>query len=59
MHFGGKKFTYKLTDTTLTLTIDGQQYPFLAHQRHQTRRQQLPALSASQLTAIQALKKHY
>ena len=28
VHFGGKKFTYKLTDTTLTLTIDGQQYPF-------------------------------
>ena len=28
VHFGGKKFTYKLTDTMLTLTIDGQQYPF-------------------------------
>jgi hypothetical protein len=26
VRFGGKKFTYKLTDTTLTLTIDGQQY---------------------------------
>ena len=28
VRFGGKKFTYKLTDTTLTLTIDGKQYPF-------------------------------
>jgi hypothetical protein len=26
--FGGKTFAYKLTDTSLTLTIDGQQYPF-------------------------------
>ena len=28
MRFGGKTFTYKLTDTTLTLTINGKQYPF-------------------------------
>ena len=28
VRFGGKTFTYKLTDTTLTLTIDGKQYPF-------------------------------
>lgn len=28
VRFSGKTFTYKLTDTTLTLTIGGKQYPF-------------------------------
>ena len=28
VRFGGKTFSYKLTDTALTLTIGGKQYPF-------------------------------